>query len=674
MTYLSRDIKSRPERFFYRSRTSAMSSREESSGDKAEASNVTEGESSRRGRGGYEPREFPSDRINASRIRQHIMELFSKDSKRPRASQGAKAGEGEAAMGAAGGARAPAREPTRLWQGPYFSGMFGTGVFGAGAAAGSAAPEPQRQIPDYYNERGESTLGKRSASSSRFWDMEYPRQKVKDQVDVFSFKDLQGDEASGRFFEDPWIDLAEVPGHLTRLNITSNFSRHDLTEYIMGGFQTSPDADLSYMHRALNHNIYQIPWGNFLMPALCTWCGAQWMDSFQTNDLKDAPQTMSYRDYERKKKLWVELVKKQVLATSRTDGHHFNACLYVFPNGQNKQGYVIMMDPLGSGVAQLQREFENIAQNLVILKRTVFGDPKVREKRGSLNPADAPPRMRFVRVTHPAHLTQGDDSGCSLWCLLQLAYWLRFFNSSCKGKPDAFCDQLDQLFSTVPHYDFNAINPSETVVDRNATMRSVRRFGLLQLQYMAQAKDAYDCLRETIQETDKKTSKTDSEKANEEFSNLLDTDPEKLLDIVKQRHRGYVQAGSMESVEHYRALCQEFFALHTDEERRRFLGRQTTLDLIRICLKKVFEEGGHDPDSKDPAVQSLIKETLHYVSPKRLPKVDSDIENYRPCKFTNINYNVTYDSEKMKPLKQVQSYDDVKDPAPRDVVSLDLSD
>ena len=434
MTYLSRHVKVRPD--YFRSHGPVMSSREGSGAnrdDEDKGSGRRQEERSKQSRHSSEA--FQANQINTAQLRQFIMEMFNSNHKRQRAAaRSQKTGEGEAPAGAAGGTRVsardtvPARDTVSMRQGTYFAGMFG-----AGAAGDSALPWQRRQIPDYYNEQEESTLGKRSAASSRLWDLNYPRWKVDNEVSVFCFKDLQESVASERTHNDPWRDLAVVPGHLTRLSITSNFSRYDLTEYILGGFRTSGDADLTYMHRALDHNIYQIPWGNYLMPPLCIRCNAQWMDSFQTNYLKNDPKTMSYNDYERKKKLWLELVHKHVLATSRTNGHHFNACLYVFPKDVSKQGYIIMMDPLGSGIDELQKEFENIAHNLVVLKRTVFNDPHVRQKHGSLNPASLPPRMRFVKVTHPAHLTQGLDSGCSLWCLFQLTYWLHFFQSSCVG-------------------------------------------------------------------------------------------------------------------------------------------------------------------------------------------------------------------------------------------------
>lgn len=580
--------------------------------------------------------------MDTSKTREMLMEYFrSKDKKaRPwgsRSSQVAEGGQG-------------ADDPVRVTEdGPWIQTMLNGGLSGGGSRPTESAPSSRksRRIPDYYDEEGASTLGKQSGGLSMFWDLEYPRTEVRGSVRVFSFTDIQGRHRVG-FEDNPWIDLSEVPGHLTRLNVTSNFVREDLVQYITSGFRVDQDYDVSYMHRALDHSAYQISWGNFLMPTLCSRSNAQWMDSYQTIDLEHEPGKLSPSDYQRKKKNWLELVRKPVLATSRTNGGHFNACLYVFPNDQMKQGYVIAMDPYNTGLPELQDKFENIAKNLVVLKRTVFQDPEVQDKRGALDPAEAPPRMRFVMVTHPPHLTQGLDSGCSLWCLFQLTYWINHFKMVCHGNPDAFCDFLDNLFSTAPAYDFTVVNFMQTVVDREASMRSVRRFGLLQLQYIAQAKDAYDTFASSRGAG--KQTKESKAAMNDEFDRMMKEEPYRLLKDVQARHSGYVLAGNSGSVIHYQDLCNQYAKLASAEQKKGFLNNLPTLDLIRLCLKGAYENGGLNTLSSDQQVKELMHETLQYHSLGSIPDVKSSIENYRPCKVSNLNYNVTCYTEKLLPI------------------------
>lgn len=210
-------------------------------------------------------------------------------------------------------------------------------------------------------------------------------------------------------------------------------------------------------------------------------------------------------------------------------------------------------------------------------------------------------------------------------------------------------------------------------------MHSVRRYGLLYLQYMAQAKDAYDCLKESSSRagsSDVGGSKAENEMVNDEFETRMNTNPQKLLELLQEKHPGYVLAGHKDAVGRYHGLCKEFFALTTEMEKQNFLSKQTTLDLIRICLKNVFHKSGHDPHSTQPAVQILINETLHYFSLKMPDKVKSNIENYKPCRVTNISYNVMFDSEKIKPLSHAdKSGGKTSDSTKKSkVVSVDLSD
>jgi hypothetical protein len=211
------------------------------------------------------------------------------------------------------------------------------------------------------------------------------------------------------------------------------------------------------------------------------------------------------------------------------------------------------------------------------------------------------------------------------------------------------------------------------------TMHSVRRYGLLYLQYMAQAKDAYDCLRESSSRAGSSNvggSKAENDMVNDEFETRMNTNPQSLLELLQEKHPGYVQAGHKDAVERYHGLCKEFFALTTDVDKQNFLQKQTTLDLLRICLKKVFQESGHDPHSTHTAMQSLINETLHYFSLKIPDKIKSDIENYKPCRVTNISYNVMFDSEKIKPLSDTEKFGGTTSvPTKKNkVVSVDLSD
>jgi hypothetical protein len=547
-----------------------------------------------------------------------------------------------------------ARPPPRVTA-PFSLNYFGAPTSDApGRAGGSAAPAlpPSRRIADYYNFRGESTMGTRKGPMET-WDHQYPREIVLEKVPVFSFRDLQGYDPLRRH-DDPWFDLSVVPPYLTRLSLALYISKHDLTQYILSDFQSTHDFDLSHMHKILDHNMYQIPWGNFIMPSLCTQCNAVWMDSFHTENLTQEPSTLSYDDYARKKRLWLEIIGKPVMATSRTDGGHFNGCLYVFPRDPLKQGFIILMDPYNVGKKSLYQGFKNIARNLIKIKRTAFMDPEVNDKSCTLDPSGPAPQMNFIMVTHPAHLTQGVDSGCAFWCLFQLTYWINHFGSSSINKdPDIFSDFLTNLFSTAPEYDFNKINLKQTVVDRENTMRNVRRFGLLQLQYLAQAKDAYDCLMpegsesETTSPHQKLMRKVERDM---EFDKLMSENPRSLLKRLQTANHGYVSAGSFHAIEHYNTLKHRYSTIANIREKEAFLSSQNTLDLLRLCMMGAYKHSG-SVDSPQ-----LIKETMHYPSLPEIHYVESDINNYRPCKIITIESNITNIrlGETLKPLHTIK--------------------
>lgn len=418
----------------------------------------------------------------------------------------------------------------------------------------------------------------------------------------------------------PWDLLVAVPFvHLERMS--KYVDKEELVKYAMNepGVGSTDGCDIALLlERVLDRNRFQGAWGNILMPPLCALRGACWADSYACHSLVQSapigPNIMRNADV-------VELAKFDVVAMSRAIDGHFYGCVVVYPRTLD-HGYVLCMEPLDSGIhSDLQTVFVDIARNLMTVK---YNLPPLSQ--GAMDKDRPTPAIKMIMVKHPAYMRQklGEPDGdlaCSFWNMIQLTHWVDCFGRLCNKDSDEFVKFLDKnLDLGSMTYDLCAVRPIECTVHRTKSLETIRYYGLLFLQYLAQYSDL------------KYIANTKDPVLN--MRELLRNRDECMRTLERKARRSvfgaYVLAGDERSVEHYERLYKEY--TDTDPQlRRKFMDELPAIDLVRFGIFKLVR-------AMTNAERKVILKVraMYFDYSRSLPPTLQKMKENEICDFTVI--------------------------------------